>query len=95
MNDPLCLEASRHLAGTRTTRPCETTRARLNLGELLLARPWQHANSGPQKLSAKSSRQYAHEKSNARRTSEIGESTRDAIPQGLTNSLLEAGASVP
>jgi len=97
MNDPLWLEASRHLA-ERVIHKSRETDARLGyLGELLLARPWQPREQAVLKTALqKFQDSYAHEKSHAEELLKIGESTRDANiqPDELASWMLVASAAM-
>lgn len=97
MNDPLWLEASRHLA-ERVIQKSGDTDARLGyLGELLLARPWQPREQVVLKTALqKLQNSYAHEKSRAEELLKVGESTRDASiqPEELASWMLVASAAM-
>jgi len=97
MNDPLWLEASRHLA-ERVIHKSGETDARLGyLGELLLARPWQPREQAVLKTALqKFQDSYAHEKSHAEELLKVGESTRDANiqPEELASWMLVASAAM-
>ena len=97
MNDPLWLEASRHLA-ERVIHKSGETDARLNyLGELLLARPWQPREQVVLKTALqKFQSSYANEKSRAEELLKVGESTRDANiqPEELASWMLVASAAM-
>ncbi len=97
MNDPLWLEASRHLA-ERVIHKSGETDARLGyLGELLLARPWQPREQVVLKTALqKFQSSYAHEKSRAEELLKVGESTRDANiqPEELASWMLVASAAM-
>jgi mono/diheme cytochrome c family protein len=97
MNDPLWLEASRHLA-ERVIRKSGGTDARLGyLGELLLARPWGPREQVVLKTALqKFQSSYAHEKSRAEELLKVGESTRDANiqPEELASWMLVASAAM-
>jgi len=97
MNDPLWLEASRHLA-ERVIHESGETDARLDyLGELLLARPWQPREQVVLKTALqKFQDSYAHEKPRAEELLKVGESTRDANiqPEELASWMLVASAAM-
>jgi len=97
MNDPLWLEASRHLA-ERVIHKSGETDARLGyLGELLLARPWQPREQALLKTALqKFQSSYSHEKSHAEELLKVGESTRDANiqPEELASWMLVASAAM-
>jgi mono/diheme cytochrome c family protein len=97
MNDPLWLEASRHLA-ERVIHKSGETDARLGyLGELLLARPWQPREQVVLKTALqKFQSSYEHEKSHAEEVLKVGESTRDANiqPEELASWMLVASAAM-
>jgi mono/diheme cytochrome c family protein len=97
MNDPLWLEASRHLA-ERVIHKSGETDARLDyLGELLLARSWEPREQAVLKTALlKFQTSYAHEKSRAEELLKVGESTRDANiqPEELATWMLVASAAI-
>jgi hypothetical protein len=97
MNDPLWLEASRHLA-ERVIHKSGETDARLGyLAELLLARPWQPREQVVLKTALqKFQNSYSHEKSRAEELLKVGESTRDANiqPEELASWMLVASAAM-
>ncbi|GAC1630118.1 MAG: DUF1553 domain-containing protein [Candidatus Acidiferrum sp.] len=97
MNDPLWLEASRHLA-ERVIHKSGDADARLAyLGELLLARPWQPREQAVLKTALQEFQSsYAHEKSSAEELLKVGESTRDANiqPEELASWTLVASSAM-
>jgi len=97
MNDPLWLEASRHLA-ERILRDSPDADARFDaLARILLARPWKAGEKAAlEKALAKFENVYAQDTASAEKLLSVGESKRDTdLPPGeLASWMLVASAAM-
>jgi len=97
MNDPLWLEASRHLA-ERVLRGSPNADTRFDaLARILLARPWKAPERAAlEKALAKFEKVYGQDLSSAEKLLSVGESKRDtALPAGeLASWMLVASAAM-